>query len=41
MSFVIYPLLFGLTFALIKTLDIWYTKKITKHIQMIGDLIPI
>lgn len=30
MSFVMYPLLFGLTFALIKALDIWYTKKITK-----------
>lgn len=30
MSFVIYPLLFGLIFALFKTLDLWYSKKIAK-----------
>ncbi|ASE37406.1 hypothetical protein CEP67_08925 [Staphylococcus pettenkoferi] len=30
MNFVIYPLLLGLTFALVKALDLWYTKKLTK-----------
>ncbi len=30
MSFIIYPLLLGLSFALSKLIDIWYVKKVTK-----------
>ncbi|PNZ58810.1 hypothetical protein CD110_08750 [Staphylococcus casei] len=30
MNFIIYPLLFGIIFALFKTLDLWYSKKVTK-----------
>ncbi|WP_260980811.1 hypothetical protein [Staphylococcus cohnii] len=41
MNFIIYPLLFGLIFALFKTLDLWYSKKSIRHLQVIGDLILI
>lgn len=30
MSFIIYPLLFGLLFSLIKITDLWYSKKVAK-----------
>jgi drug/metabolite transporter (DMT)-like permease len=30
MNFIIYPLLFGISLALFKTLDLWYSKRKTK-----------
>lgn len=30
MNFIIYPLLYGIIFALTKTIDLWYSKKIAK-----------
>lgn len=30
MNFVIYPLIFGIVFSILKSLDLWFSKNVTK-----------